>query len=131
MGESGHIGFNEPLSSLRSRTRDKSLMPETLAVNSALFGGDVEQVPHRAITMGVGTILDARFILLLATGPRKAVILAKALEGPVTSMVTASALQLHPACRVILDEAAASGLQEKSYYRWIFENEPEWAPYRG
>lgn len=130
IGESGHIGFNEPLSSLRSRTRDKSLMPETLAVNSAMFGGDVTKVPHRAITMGVGTILDARAILLLATGPRKAGVLAKALEGPVTSMVTASALQLHPACRVILDEAAGSGLHEKDYYRWIFENEPEWAPFR-
>jgi glucosamine-6-phosphate deaminase len=130
IGETGHIGFNEPLSSLRSRTRDKSLTPDTIAVNSTLFGDEPQRMPRRAITMGVGTILDAREIILLATGPRKAAIMAMAVEGPVTSMVSASALQLHPACKVIVDEAAGADLKAKDYYRWIFENEPEWAPYR-
>jgi len=130
IGHDGHIGFNEPLSSLRSRTRDKSLTPDTIAVNSTMFGDEPERMPRRAMTMGVGTILDAREIVLLATGESKASIMAKALEGPVTSMVTASALQLHPACKVIVDEAAAAHLTEKDYYRWIFENEPDWAPYR-
>ncbi len=131
IGESGHIGFNEPLSALRSRTRDKSLTPDTIAINSTLFGVESHRMPTRAITMGVGTILDAREIVLLATGTNKAAIIAKAVEGPVTSMVTASALQLHPACKVIVDEAASGGLKAKDYYRWIFENEPDWAPYRG
>lgn len=130
IGQDGHIGFNEPLSSLRSRTRDKSLTPGTIAVNSALFGDEPGRMPCRAMTMGVGTILDAREIVLLATGTGKSAIMAQALEGPVTAMVTASALQLHPACKVVLDDAAASALQEKEYYRWIFENEPDWAPYR-
>jgi len=87
-------------------------------------------VPPRAITMGVGTILDSRRCLLLATGAEKAAILAKAVEGPVTAMVTASALQLHPRCTVVADAAAAAELQGIEYYRWIFENEPEWADYR-
>jgi glucosamine-6-phosphate deaminase len=130
IGPTGHIGFNEPVSSLRSRTRDKSLAPGTVAVNSALFGDAAHRMPRRAITMGVGTILDAREIVLLATGAQKADIIAKAVEGPVTSMVTASALQLHPACKVVLDESAAGALHEQDYYRWIFENEPDWAPYR-
>ena len=130
IGHDGHIGFNEPLSSLRSRTRDKSLTPETIAVNSKLFGDEPQRMPQRAMTMGVGTILDAREIVLLATGATKAAIMEKAVEGPVTSMVTASALQLHPACKVIVDEAAAGELKAREYYRWIFENEPDWEPYR-
>lgn len=129
IGQDGHIGFNEPLSSLRSRTRDKCLTPSTIAINSTLFE-DPARMPRRAMTMGVGTILDAREIVLLATGANKAPILAKALEGPVTSMVTASALQLHPSCKVVLDQAAAADLQGKEYYQWVFENEPDWAPYR-
>ncbi len=130
IGESGHIGFNEPMSSLRSRTRDKCLTPSTIAVNSVLFGDEPHRMPKRALTMGVGTILDAKEVVLLATGPKKASIIARAIEGPVTSMVTASALQLHPACKVIVDEAAAKELTATDYYRWIFENEPEWALYR-
>ncbi len=80
--------------------------------------------------MGVGTILDAKRIIMLVIGKEKAEILAKAVEGPVTSMISASALQLHPKCTVIVDEDAASSLQEKEYYRWIFENEPEWKDYK-
>jgi glucosamine-6-phosphate deaminase len=129
IGQAGHIGFNEPLSALRSRTRVKALTPTTLKQNAAAFGGE-DKMPRRAITMGVGTILEARRCLLLATGENKAEVIAQAVEGPITSMVTASALQLHPRCTVIVDEAAAGKLTETDYYRWIFENEPEWQEYR-
>jgi glucosamine-6-phosphate deaminase len=129
IGKAGHIGFNEPLSALRSRTRVKALTPTTLKQNAAFFGGE-ERVPRRAITMGVGTIIEARRCLLLATGASKAEVIAQAVEGPITSMVSASTLQLHPRCTVIIDEAAAAKLTEQEYYRWIFDNEPEWQEYR-
>jgi len=129
IGRAGHIGFNEPLSALRSRTRVKALTPTTMKQNAMSFGGE-EQMPRRAITMGVGTIIEARRCLLLATGDSKAEVIAQAVEGPITSMVTASALQLHPRCTVVVDEQAAGQLREKEYYRWIFENEPEWEGYR-
>jgi glucosamine-6-phosphate deaminase len=129
IGKAGHIGFNEPLSALRSRTRVKALTPTTIKQNAPFFGGE-EHMPRRAITMGVGTIMEARRCLLLATGDSKAHVIAQAVEGPITSMVTASALQLHPRCTVVVDEEAAVELKEKEYYRWIFENEPEWEDYR-
>jgi len=129
IGKSGHIGFNEPLSALKSRTREKALTPTTIKQNAPFFGGE-DKMPRRAITMGVGTILDARRCLLLATGEAKADIIAQAVEGPITSMVTASALQLHAKATVIVDEAAAAKLKEKEYYRWIFNSEPEWEEYR-
>lgn len=129
VGRAGHIGFNEPLSALQSRTRVKALAPATIQQNAPLFGG-AEHVPRRAITMGVGTIMEARRCLLLATGAEKAEIIARAVEGPITSMVTASALQLHPRCTVVLDEAAGALLSQKDYYRWLYENEPEWEWYR-
>jgi glucosamine-6-phosphate deaminase len=129
IGRDGHIGFNEPLSALQSRTRAKALTPTTLAQNRIYFDPP-ESMPKRAITMGIGTILEARRILLLATGAEKADVIAKAVEGPVTSMISASALQLHPKCTVVIDEAAASSLREKDYYRWIFQTEPEWKEYR-
>src|SRR5205085_10332149 len=125
IGKAGHIGFNEPLSALHSRTRVKALTPTTLNQNAASFGGE-EKMPRRAITMGVGTILDSRRCLLLATGESKAEVIAKAVEGPITSMISATALQLHRRCTVIVDEAAASQLKAADYYRWIFDNEPEW-----
>jgi len=128
LGSDGHIGFNEPLSALLSRTREKALTPATRRQNAPMFGGDPGQVPARAITMGVGTILESRRCLLLATGAEKAAILARAVEGPVTAMVTASALQLHPRCQVVVDEAAAAQLQGIEYYRWIFENEYRTGP---
>ncbi len=87
-------------------------------------------MPRRAITMGVGTIIEASRCLLLATGESKAEVVAQAVEGPITSMVSASTLQLHARCTVIVDEQAAAKLKEKDYYRWIFENEPEWEDYR-
>ena len=129
IGKSGHIGFNEPLSALRSRTREKALTPTTIKQNAPFFGGE-DKMPRRAITMGVGTILDAKRCLLLATGEEKAGIIAQAVEGPITSMVSASALQLHQRATVIVDEAAATQLKEREYYRWIFANEPEWVEYR-
>ena len=129
IGQAGHIGFNEPLSALRSRTRVKALTPTTVAQNAPLFGG-ADRMPRRAITMGVGTIIEARRCLLLATGASKADIIAQAVEGPITSMVTASALQLHPRCTVVVDEAAGAKLTEKEYYRWIFENEPAWQDFK-
>lgn len=129
IGKAGHIGFNEPLSALRSRTRVKALTPTTLKQNAPMFGSQ-EAMPRRAITMGVGTIIETRRCILLATGESKADIVAQAVEGPITSMVSASALQLHERCTVIVDEEAAAKLKEKDYYRWIFENEPEWQEYR-
>jgi glucosamine-6-phosphate deaminase len=129
IGRAGHIGFNEPLSALRSRTRVKALTPATIAQNAQYFGGP-DKVPRRAITMGVGTILRCRRCLLLATGAHKAEIVAKAVEGPITSMISATALQLHRRCTVVVDEPAASQLQGAAYYRWIFANEPEWAEFQ-
>ncbi len=129
IGRDGHIGFNEPLSALRSRTREKALSPRTLAQNAPLFDNPAN-MPRRAITMGVGTILESRRCLLLATGAEKADIIAKAVEGPITAMISATALQLHPRCTVIVDEAAAGRLTETEYYRWVFANEPEWEPFR-
>ena len=129
IGKSGHIGFNEPLSALKSRTREKALTPKTIAQNEIFFDPP-SSMPKRALTMGVGTILEAKRILLLATGESKAEILAKAVEGPVTAMVSASALQLHEDCIVVVDEAAGKLLQEKDYYNWIFNNEPEWEAFR-
>ncbi|NGO38573.1 glucosamine-6-phosphate deaminase [Limisphaera ngatamarikiensis] len=129
IGRAGHIGFNEPLSSLQSRTRVKMLTPVTIRQNAAACGGE-DRVPRRAVTMGVGTILEARWCVLVALGLEKAEVVARAVEGPITSMVPASALQLHPRCTVVLDEAAASLLSLRDYCRWLFENEPDWAWYR-
>jgi glucosamine-6-phosphate deaminase len=129
IGRAGHIGFNEPGSALVSRTRVKALTPTTIKQNAPFFGGEA-QMPRRAITMGVGTIIEARRCILLATGESKAEIIAKAVEGPISSMVTASALQLHPRCTVIVDEEASAHLKEREYYQWIFENEPDWQEFR-
>ena len=129
IGHDGHIGFNEPLSALRSRTRAKVLAPQTMAANGPLFG-DTKLMPRRALTMGIGTILDSKRCVLLATGTTKTDILAKAIEGPITAMVSASALQLHPHCTIVVDEEAAARLEGKDYYRFIFQNEPEWAEFQ-
>jgi glucosamine-6-phosphate deaminase len=129
LGQAGHIGFNEPLSALRSRTRVKALTPTTIQQNAPLFGGPAK-VPRRAITMGVGTILECRRCVLLATGAAKAGIIAQAVEGPITSMISATALQLHARCTVVVDGAAASQLQGADYYHWVFAHEPEWQEFR-
>ena len=129
LGRAGHIGFNEPLSALRSRTRVKALTPTTIQQNAPMFNGP-GKVPRRAITMGVGTILECRRCVLLATGAEKAEIIAQAVEGPITSMISATTLQLHERCTVVVDGAAASQLKGADYYRWVFVNEPEWQEFR-
>lgn len=129
IGLTGHIGFNEPGSALHSRTRTKALSEITRRQNSEAFGG-INQVPTRAVTMGIGTILEARRCLLLATGAEKAGMIASAIEGPITATVPASALQFHARCTVIVDGAAASELRNIEYYAATWEQEPEWASYR-
>ena len=123
IGSDGHIAFNEPGSSLMSRTRLKTLAKTTIDDNARFFEKR-EDVPIYAITMGVGTILEARQCVLLANGKKKATAIAEAVEGPVTAMITASALHLHPATLVYLDNDAASELKMRDYYTWIQENKP-------
>jgi glucosamine-6-phosphate deaminase len=123
IGSDGHIAFNEPGSSLSSRTRLKTLAKSTIDDNARFFERR-EDVPIYAITMGVGTIMDARQVLLLANGAKKAEAIAAAVEGPVTSMITASALQLHPSCKTFLDESAAGKLKMREYYDWIQYHKP-------
>lgn len=121
IGRNGHIGFNEPGSSLGSRTRPKTLEDSTRSDAAAAFGG-LDRVPRFSITMGIGTILEARRVLLLASGPEKAAIVARSIEGPVTAEVPGSALQFHPRATAVLDEAAASRLARKDYWKWVDEN---------
>lgn len=115
LGHNGHIGFNEPTSSLQSRTRIKTLTKETRDANSRYFRED-EVIPSFAITMGVATILDARHCLLLATGAQKADAVAAMIEGPLAAVCPASALQLHPKATVVIDMEAASKLRLLDYY---------------
>lgn len=115
VGEDGHIAFNEPFSSLQSRTRIKTLTPDTIAVNSRFFGGDISQVPTQALTVGVGTVLDARKVLILATGPKKARALRHAIEGSYNHQWTLSALQIHPAGIIVCDDPAAEELRVATY----------------
>jgi glucosamine-6-phosphate deaminase len=126
IGTNGHIGFNEPTSSFASRTRIKTLAPRTREDNARFFDGDLDAVPLHCITQGLGTILDARKLLLLAQGESKAAAIAAAVEGPLSAMVPGSALQLHPDAVVIVDEAAASKLTLADYYRFTYEHKPEW-----
>jgi len=123
IGSDGHIAFNEPTSSLSSRTRLKTLSEQTINDNARFFDRK-EDVPIYAITMGVGTILDARQLLLVASGKAKAWAIAQAVEGPVTSVVTASALQLHRDATVIVDDEAASELTMRDYYEFIYAKKP-------
>lgn len=122
IGSDGHIGFNEPGSSFSSRTRLVALDAQTVSDNARFFERKGE-VPLSAITMGIGTILEAKELILLASGERKADVVAAAIEGPLSSMVPASALQLHPRVTLFLDEAAASALTRKSYYYFAEESE--------
>ena len=115
VGEDGHIAFNEPFSSLQSRTRIKTLTPDTIAVNSRFFGGDISLVPTKALTVGVGTIMDARKVLILATGRKKARALRHAIEGSYNHQWTLSALQLHPAGIIVCDDPAAEELRVATY----------------
>jgi glucosamine-6-phosphate deaminase len=125
IGADGHIGFNEPTSSFASRTRFKTLTTATRQANGRFFGGQ-EKVPHHVITMGIGTILEARQCLLLAFGEHKAQAVAGAVEGPITAMNPASSLQLHPRTKVFLDAEAASMLKQAEYYQSAYDNKPDW-----
>ena len=124
IGSDGHIAFNEPGSSLSSRTRLKTLAKQTIDDNARFFSSR-EQVPVYAITMGVGTIMEARKLLLLANGAKKADAVAAAVEGPVSSMVTASALQMHEDATVFADDPASSKLKMREYYEWIQAKKPD------
>src|SRR3954452_10147583 len=124
IGSDGHIAFNEPGSSLSSRTRLKTLAKSTIDDNARFFDRAAD-VPIYAITMGVGTIMEARQILVLANGVKKADAVAAAVEGPVTAMITASALQMHPNTKVFVDESAASQLKMRDYYDWVQKKKPD------
>jgi glucosamine-6-phosphate deaminase len=125
LGGDGHIGFNEPSSSLASRTRIKTLTRETRDDNARFFNS-ADDVPRHCITMGIGTIMEARQIVLLAFGEQKAVAVQQVIEGPISAMWPATILQAHPSVVVLLDEAAAAGLDQKNYYREVADNKPEW-----
>jgi glucosamine-6-phosphate deaminase len=125
IGADGHIGFNEPGSSLGSRTRLKTLTARTRADNARFFAPG-EEVPHHVLTQGIATILESRHIVLVAMGKAKAWPIAAAVEGPVTAMVPASALQLHPHTTVVVDESAAAELRLATYYRETFAGKPAW-----
>jgi glucosamine-6-phosphate deaminase len=126
IGTDGHIAFNEPGSSLTSRTRIKTLTSQTRSDNARFFGGNVEAVPQHCLTQGIGTILQARHILLVASGRGKAEAVHQLAEGPVSAMWPATALQLHPHVTVLLDPAAASRLQLASYYIETYQGKPSW-----
>jgi glucosamine-6-phosphate deaminase len=121
IGRTGHIGFNEPGSSLASATRIKTLTEQT-RLDNARFFDSLDEVPRHCLTQGLGTILRARHLLLFAFGESKAEAIAGAVEGPVSSSLPGSAIQLHPLVTVIVDEAAASRLQHADYYRFAWEN---------
>ena len=121
IGRTGHIGFNEPGSSLASVTRVKTLTEQT-RLDNARFFDSLDDVPRHCLTQGLGTILRARHLLLFAFGESKADALAGAVEGPVSSSLPGSAVQLHPLVTVIVDEAAASRLRNADYYRFAWEN---------
>jgi|SRR6187431_1547695 glucosamine-6-phosphate deaminase len=125
IGTDGHIGFNEPGSSFASATRVKTLTRQTRQDNARFFDS-IDDVPRHCITQGLGTILRARHLVLLAFGKGKAEAVAGAVEGPVTASLPASAIQLHPHATVVIDDAAASDLRFREYYRYTFANKPDW-----
>ena len=125
IGTDGHIGFNEPGSSFASLTRVKTLTEQTREDNARFFDS-IDEVPKHCITQGLGTILRARHVVLLAFGEGKAEAVARAVEGPLTASLPGSAIQLHPHATVVVDEAAASRLIHAAYYRYTFANKPEW-----
>lgn len=126
IGTDGHVAFNEPGSSLGSRTRLKTLTTQTRRDNSRFFGGDLDAVPRHCLTQGLATIMEARHVVLVASGAGKAQAVHQMVEGPVTALWPASVLQLHPHVTVVVDEAAASRLQLASYYREAWAGKPSW-----
>ncbi len=125
VGTDGHIAFNEPGSSFASRTRIKSLVEQTRRDNARFFSS-LADVPHHVLTQGLGTIMDARHVILLATGAQKAQAVRDFVEGPVAAICPASILQFHPHATVLLDEAAASALKLADFYRHTYDNKPAW-----
>lgn len=126
IGTDGHIAFNEPGSSLASRTRIKTLTEQTRADNARFFGGDVAAVPRHVLTQGLATIMAARHLVLLATGRRKAEAVHQMVEGAVSALWPASVLQAHPHVTVLLDDAAAGRLQLADHYRQTWQHKPDW-----
>ncbi|MFE5339393.1 glucosamine-6-phosphate deaminase [Isoptericola sp. NPDC056578] len=126
IGTDGHIAFNEPGSSLASRTRIKTLTAQTRVDNARFFGDDVDQVPTHCLTQGLGTIMAARHLVLLATGRQKAEAVHQLVEGPISAMWPGTVMQLHPHATVLVDDAAASRLQLGDYYRQTFASKPDW-----
>jgi glucosamine-6-phosphate deaminase len=126
IGTDGHIGFNEPGSSLASRTRIKTLTRQTRVDNARFFGDDVESVPTHCLTQGLATIMEARHVILVATGRGKAEAVHHLVEGPVSAMWPASILQHHPHVTVLLDGAASRRLQLVDYYRETYLSKPDW-----
>lgn len=125
IGTDGHVGFNEPGSSLASLTRIKTLTATTRADNARFFDSP-DEVPTHCITQGIGTILRAGHLVLLAFGSGKADAIAAAVEGPITASVPGSCIQLHRHVTVVVDEAAAAGFERAGYYRWVYEHKPAW-----
>ncbi len=126
IGTDGHIGFNEPGSSLASRTRIKTLTRQTRMDNARFFGGDIDAVPTHCLTQGLGTIMGARHVILVATGRSKAEAVHHLAEGAVTALWPASVLQHHPHATVLVDDAAAQRLQLADYYRETYRSKPDW-----
>lgn len=125
VGTDGHIAFNEPGSSFASRTRIKSLIEQTRRDNARFFNS-LAEVPHHVLTQGLGTIMDARHVILLATGAQKAQAVRDFVEGPVAAICPASILQFHPHATILLDEAAASALRLADFYRHTYDHKPAW-----
>lgn len=126
IGTDGHIAFNEPGSSLASRTRIKTLTAQTREDNARFFGDDVERVPRHCLTQGLATIMSARHLVLLATGKGKAEAVHQLVEGPISAMWPATIMQMHPHATVLVDDAAASRLQLGDYYRQTYASKPDW-----
>ncbi|MEJ6537600.1 MAG: glucosamine-6-phosphate deaminase [Mycobacterium sp.] len=126
IGTDGHIGFNEPGSSLASRTRIKTLTRQTRLDNARFFGDDIDAVPAHCLTQGLGTIMDARHVVLVATGRSKAEAVHQLAEGGVSALWPASVLQHHPHATVFVDDAAAHRLQLADYYRETYRSKPDW-----
>jgi glucosamine-6-phosphate deaminase len=126
IGTDGHIAFNEPGSSLASRTRIKTLTRQTRIDNARFFGDDVESVPTHCLTQGLATIMEARHVILVATGRSKAEAVHHLVEGGVSALWPATILQHHPHVTVLLDDAAARRLQLVDYYRETLRSKPDW-----
>lgn len=128
IGTDGHLAFNEPGSSLSSRTRLKTLTEQT-RLDNARFFDSLDDVPRHVLTQGLGTILEARHLVLLATGASKEAAVAEAVEGPLSASCPASVLQLHAHVTVLVDDEAGAGLERREHYREVHASKPSWQRY--